>query len=85
MEPWLGKPAAGRPQTRLVPVLLDAATGQPRPLAGEMPPYQAITQLFFSPDGSLFFVNGSTFTSEAGSNRVVRVWDTATGTWYSLR
>ena len=66
-------------EERLVPVLLDAATGQPRPLAGDLPPYQAIMQLGFSPDGSLFFVNGSTFTTEAGSNRVVRVWDTATG------
>ncbi len=66
-------------ETRILPVLLDAATGQPRPLAGEMPPYQNVTQIGFSPDGSLFFVNGSTYTTEAGSNRVVRVWDAATG------
>ncbi|MGB3218097.1 MAG: hypothetical protein WBD79_11920, partial [Anaerolineae bacterium] len=64
---------------RLVPVLLATATGKPRPLAGDMPPYQAITQLGFSPDGAYFFVNGATFTNEAGSDRVVRVWEMATG------
>lgn len=64
---------------RLVPVLLATATGKTVPLAGDMPPYQAITQLGFSPDGAYFFVNGATFTNEAGSDRVVRVWEMAHG------
>ncbi len=60
-------------------VMWDTASGQWRPLLGDLARYRAIDTLRFSPDSKELLVVGVTALSEAGANHHVVVWDVATG------
>ena len=60
-------------------VVWDTASGQWRPLFGDLARYRAIDTLRFSPDSQDLLVVGSTAFSEAGADHRVVVWNVATG------
>jgi WD40 repeat protein len=55
------------------------ASGTPAATLQAQPDWRAIDNIAFSPDGTALLVSGATTLSEAGANRLVRVWDVATG------